>query len=144
MRRCPVVGSSESYRWCQRSLMQENQIVRTKVLRQFAWMIACCLRTVALMLSLVLATSIANGADALPSWNDGKAKQSIVDFVAKVTKHGSTDFVPPPNASRHSTTMARSGPSSRCIFNFLCLDRVKAIAPQHPEWKDERAFRLAA
>lgn len=33
-------------------------------------------------------------ADALPSWNDGPAKQAIVAFVAKVTKQGSTDFVP--------------------------------------------------
>jgi hypothetical protein len=32
--------------------------------------------------------------DPLPSWNDGKAKQSIIEFVGKVTKEGSPDFVP--------------------------------------------------
>ena len=36
----------------------------------------------------------AQAADPLPSWKDGKAKQSIIEFVAKVTKQGSSDFVP--------------------------------------------------
>ena len=34
--------------------------------------------------------------DPLPSWNDGPAKKAIVDFVARVTKEGSPDFVPVP------------------------------------------------
>ena len=38
--------------------------------------------------------AMAQTADPLSSWNDGKAKQSIIDFVAKVTKQGSPDFVP--------------------------------------------------
>ena len=37
----------------------------------------------------------AQTADPLASWNDGKAKQSIIAFVAKVTKEASPDFVPP-------------------------------------------------
>ena len=49
-----------------------------------------------------LATPVfANGADPLPSWNDGAAKQSIVAFVDKVTKEGSPDFVPVPRRDRH-------------------------------------------
>jgi hypothetical protein len=48
----------------------------------------------------------------------------------------------PPSASPPSTTTARSGPSSRCISTqlFFALDRVKALAPQHPEWKDKDPF----
>jgi len=40
-------------------------------------------------------TTITQAQDPLPSWNDGKTKQSITEFVAKVTKEGSPDFVPP-------------------------------------------------
>ena len=44
---------------------------------------------------MALAASLAQAADALPSWNAGKTKQSIVDFVKRVTAKGSKDFVPP-------------------------------------------------
>ena len=47
----------------------------------------------ALVGTLAFTTANARAADPLPSWNDGKAKQSILDFVAKVTKSGSPDFV---------------------------------------------------
>jgi hypothetical protein len=49
----------------------------------------------ALACAMVFTTTIARAADPLPSWNDGKARTSIVEFVAKVTKPGSPDFVPP-------------------------------------------------
>jgi phosphoserine phosphatase len=79
--------------------------------------------------------------DSLPSWNDGKAKQSIVEFVAKVTKKGSPDFVPP---AERIATFDNDG----CLWAeqpmyfqlFFALDRVKALAPQHPEWKDKEPF----
>ena len=80
-------------------------------------------------------------ADRLPSWNDGAAKQSIVDFVAKVTKAGSPGFVPP--AARIATfdndgTLWAEQPM---YFQLaFALDRVKALAPQHPEWKDKEPF----
>jgi len=45
--------------------------------------------------ALVFITTIAHAQDPLPSWNDGPAKKSITEFVAKVTKEGSPDFVPP-------------------------------------------------
>ena len=44
---------------------------------------------------LLTGLATAQVADPLPSWNDGATKQSIIDFVAKVTKEGSADFVPP-------------------------------------------------
>ena len=43
---------------------------------------------------LAFTVTIARAAVALPSWNDGRAGQSIIEFVAKVTKPGSRDFVP--------------------------------------------------
>lgn len=52
--------------------------------------------TIALIFtSLCCKAAIAWSADPLPSWNDGKTKQSIIDFVEKVTQTGSPDFVPP-------------------------------------------------
>jgi hypothetical protein len=83
----------------------------------------------------------AQTADPLPSWNDGKAKQSIVAFVAMVTKPGSPGFVPP--AGRIATfdndgTLWAEQPMYFQLF--FALDRVKALAPQHPEWKDKDPF----
>ena len=47
------------------------------------------------LLGLALLSAVAHAQDPLPSWSDGKAKQAIVAFVAKVTMEGSPDFVPP-------------------------------------------------
>jgi hypothetical protein len=95
----------------------------------------------ALACALVFTTTIAQAQDPLPSWNDGKAKQAIVDFVAKVTKEGSPDFVPP--AERIATfdndgTLWCEKPMP--IQLFFALDRVKTLAPQHPEWKTKEPF----
>jgi len=88
-----------------------------------------------------LAATIAHAADALPSWNDGAAKQSIVNFVAKVTKEGSPDFVP---AAERVAVFDNDGTlwSEQPVpvqFYFVA-DRVKALAPQHPEWKSKEPF----
>jgi hypothetical protein len=72
---------------------------------------------IAVLAAVAFTTTIARAAGPLPSWNDGKAKQSIIEFVEKVTKPGSPDFVPVPNASPCSTTTARSGANSRCPCN---------------------------
>src|SRR5437867_10440125 len=83
----------------------------------------------------------AHAADPLPSWNDGPAKQSIVEFVAKVTKEGSPDFVP---AEERVATFDNDGTlwcEQPMYFQLLfALDRVKALAPQHPEWKTKEPF----
>jgi phosphoserine phosphatase len=98
----------------------------------------------ALTLVFVLAfgaLATAGIADPLSSWNDGRAKQSIIDFVAKVTKEGSPDFVPPEERiavfDNDGTLWAEQPMYFQLIF---ALDRVKALAPQHPEWKDKEPF----
>jgi len=79
--------------------------------------------------------------DPLPSWNDGKAKQSIITFVEKVTKPGSPDFVPVPERiavfDNDGTLWAEQPMYFQAFFVF---DRIKALAPQHPEWKDKEPF----
>ena len=79
--------------------------------------------------------------DQLPSWNDGKTKQSIVAFVEKVTKAGWPDFVP---VAERIATFDNDG-TLWCeqpvpVQLYFALDRVKALAPQHPEWKTKEPF----
>jgi len=100
------------------------------------------LYAIALVFALILSSlTIAQAGDSLPSWNDGKAKQSIVAFVKKVTTVGSPDYVPP--AERIATfdndgTLWSEQPMYFQLF--FALDRVKALTPQHPEWKEKEPF----
>ncbi len=100
-------------------------------------------RFITLVALTVLAVAFTASAadDPLPSWNDGQAKRSIVDFVAKVTKEGSPDFVPP---AARIATFDNDGTlwSEQPLYFQLAfaLDRVKVLAPQHPEWKDQEPF----
>lgn len=79
-------------------------------------------------------------ADPLPSWNDGPAKQAILAFVAKVTKEG-PDFVP---VAERIATFDNDGTlwaEQPMYFQFLfALDRVRTLAPKHPEWKTQEPF----
>ena len=86
----------------------------------------------------------ASSGTSLPSWNEGATKQSILDFVAAVTREGSPDFVPP--AERIATfdndgTLWVEHPMYTQLA--FALDRVKTLAPQHPEWKDMQPFKAA-
>lgn len=79
--------------------------------------------------------------DPLPSWNDGPAKQSIIAFVEKVTKEGSPDFVPVPERIAtfdNDGTLWCEKPLP--VQLFFALDRVKALVPEHPEWKMQEPF----
>jgi phosphoserine phosphatase len=91
--------------------------------------------------TLVLATTHVRAADPLPSWNDTAPKQAIVAFVEKVTKEGSPDFVP---VAERIATFDNDG----CLWSeqplyfqlFFATDRIKALAPKHPEWQTEEPF----
>ncbi|HTQ96845.1 MAG TPA: HAD family hydrolase [Candidatus Acidoferrum sp.] len=94
-----------------------------------------------ILTTLLLFPIAAFATDPLPSWNDGPAKQSIVTFVEKVTKPGSPDFVPIPE---RIATFDNDG-TLWCevplpVQLFFVIDRVKALAPQHPEWKTTEPF----
>lgn len=83
----------------------------------------------------------AQGDDPLPSWNDGPAKQSILTFVEKVTKEGSPDFVPKPERiavfDNDGTLWAEQPIYTQVLF---LVDRIKTLAPQHPEWKTKEPY----
>jgi hypothetical protein len=86
-------------------------------------------------------SAIAQAADPLPSWNDGKSKQSILAFVKQVTTQGSPDFVPPEERIATFDNDGTLWSEKPMYFQlFFALDRVKELAPQHPEWKHEEPF----
>jgi len=98
-------------------------------------------KALVLLAITLLGLTTAYAQDPLPSWNDGPAKKSITEFVAKVTKEGSSDFVPP---EERIATFDNDGTlwcEQPIYFQlFFALDRVKALAPQHPEWKTKEPF----
>jgi phosphoserine phosphatase len=80
-------------------------------------------------------------ADPLPSWNDTAQKKAIVAFVERVTKESSLDFVPPESRIATFDQDGTLWAEQPMYFQFFfALDRVKALAPQHPEWKDKEPF----
>src|SRR6185295_14695872 len=84
----------------------------------------------------------AQSADPLPSWNDGAVKSAIVDFVGRVTKEDGPDFVPVPERiatfDNDGTLWAEQPVYFQVAFAF---DRIRALAPQHPEWKDTEPYK---
>ncbi len=81
------------------------------------------------------------GACQLPSWNDGAVKASIVEFVTRVTKAGGPDYVQPAERTAVFDNDGTLWAEQPMYFQFLfMLDRVKALAPQHPEWKTQEPF----
>jgi phosphoglycolate phosphatase-like HAD superfamily hydrolase len=79
--------------------------------------------------------------EPLPSWNDSAHRKAIVAFVERVTKQGSPDFVPP---AERIATLDNDGTlwaEQPLYFQLLfAIDRIKALAPQHPEWKDKEPY----
>ena len=79
-------------------------------------------------------------ADPLPSWNDTAPKKAIMPFVEKVTREGSPDFVP---VSERIAVFDNDGTlwaEQPLYFRMFLIDRVKALAPQHPEWKTKEPY----
>ena len=92
----------------------------------------------------LLTLSLSAIAEPLPSWNDGPAKQAITDFVTAVTDQGGADFVP---AAERIAVFDNDGTLwiEQPIYVQLAfvLDRLEAMAPQHPEWQEQQPFKAA-
>nr|WP_165301677.1 HAD family hydrolase [Methylorubrum zatmanii] len=80
--------------------------------------------------------------DPLPSWNGGAAKRSLLEFVGRVTRDGGPDFVP---VARRIAVFDNDGTlwaEQPVYFQVsFALDRMKALAPEHPEWRDTEPFK---
>jgi phosphoglycolate phosphatase-like HAD superfamily hydrolase len=82
--------------------------------------------------------------DPLVSWHDGATKKSIVDFVTRVTKADSADYVAPEGRIATFDNDGTLWAEQPYYFQLaFALDRVKALAPQHPEWQDQEPFKSA-
>jgi hypothetical protein len=93
--------------------------------------------------TICLATATARRAagDPLHSWNNGAVKRAIVDFVNRVTRRGSPDFVPVAERIAAFDNDGTLWAEQPMYFQLLfALDRVKLLAPQNPEWKDKEPF----
>lgn len=80
--------------------------------------------------------------DPLPSWNEGTSKQSIIDFVTKTTEEGNPDFVQVEDRIACFDNDGCLWSEQPMYFQLaFAIDRVKALAPEHPEWKTKQPFK---
>ena len=90
---------------------------------------------------IAAALAVSRTEDALPSWNDGDARDALVGFVQRVTKTGGPDFVPPAERiavfDNDGTLWAEQPLYFQALYIF---DRVAELAPEHPEWKTTEPF----
>jgi phosphoglycolate phosphatase-like HAD superfamily hydrolase len=99
---------------------------------------------IAVLSFLFLAVANHAGAqtDALPSWNEGAAKTAITDFVSRITQEGGANYVKPAERIAVFDNDGTLWSEQPVYFQLaFALDRVKAMAPQHPEWKDTEPFK---
>jgi len=88
-----------------------------------------------------ISAGLAEAADALPSWNEGPAKAAIVRFVDATARAGSPEFVAPAQRIAVFDNDGTLWAEQPMYFQLLfVLDRVKALAPQHPEWQTREPF----
>jgi hypothetical protein len=121
-----------------------------KSTRAFSGISRRVLLTTAAMLSILfgqilcMSEQVQAQTDSLPSWNDGVSKQAIVEFVARVTRQGGPDFVSPAERIAVFDNDGTLWPEHPMYVQLaFALDRVKAMAPLHPEWNYTEPFMSA-
>ena len=109
-------------------------------------------RTFLAVIGLALAAAVAIGVapdwraafDPLPSWSEGTAKHTIIDYVKRATAEGGPDFIPPEKRiatfDNDGTLWAEQPAYPQAVFTF---DRIKALAPSHPEWAETEPYKSA-
>ncbi|MEN8225816.1 MAG: HAD family hydrolase [Bacteroidota bacterium] len=84
----------------------------------------------------------AESTDPLPSWNEGEPKNSIINFVTEVTDSDSESFIDIPDRIATFDNDGNLWSEQPAYFQlFFAIDRIKALAPQHPEWETEQPFK---
>jgi len=98
--------------------------------------------TACLMVALAGCGETGGTVAPLASWNDGPSKSAIVDFVTRVTSPSSPDFRPPEERVAVFDNDGTLWPEQPMYVQLVyALDRVRAIAPEHPEWATTEPFR---
>ena len=91
---------------------------------------------------LVLASTFATAQEPLSSWNDGKNRTNVIDYVQTVTDKSSADFIPKEDRIAVFDNDGTLWSEQPIYFQlFFAMDRVKALAPKHPEWKITEPFK---
>ncbi len=101
----------------------------------------CTIPAAAILLINLIVTPL-RAADPLPSWNEGPAKNALAEFVARVTKEGTTEFVPVADRiavfDNDGTLWSEQPIYFQAMFAF---DRIKSLSSQHPDWKEKPPFK---
>jgi len=80
--------------------------------------------------------------DPLPSWNDGATKTAIIDYVSDVTNAESENFITIPDRIATFDNDGNLWSEQPAYFQlFFAMDRIKALAPEHPKWKNEQPYK---
>ncbi len=96
---------------------------------------------IALLLVACAHVSLAQNINPLPSWNDGEARQALIDFVERTTKEGTPEFIPQPERIATFDNDGTLWSEKPVYFQvFFALDRIKQLAPDHPEWADKEPY----
>ncbi|MEA3468168.1 MAG: HAD family hydrolase [Thermodesulfobacteriota bacterium] len=94
------------------------------------------------LFSIFFSTNALAENTPLPSWNEGASKQAIITFVEAVTDKNSPDFVPLPERIAVFDNDGTLWSEQPAYFQlFFAMDRVKEMAPAHPEWKTTQPFQ---
>jgi hypothetical protein len=107
--------------------------MKAKLMSPAAWLLA---------IVLACAATLVRAQDPLSSWNDGDAKRRIVAFVAAVTdKAGKDDVLPADRIAVFDNDGTLWSEQPIYVQLAFAVDRVKALAPQHPEWQRQQPFK---
>ena len=104
--------------------------------------LAAAVLALLVLFALAFSPVHANQSDPLPSWAEGPTKSAIIQFVQDVTKQGGPDYVRPEERIATFDNDGTLWSEQPAYFQlFFAIDRVKALAPEHPEWKTKQPFK---
>jgi hypothetical protein len=96
------------------------------------------------LIGVLFASTLFAASDPLPSWHDGNTKARIIAFVKEVTDKDSKSYVAPAERIAVFDNDGTLWSEQPMYFQLaFALDRLKALAPQHPEWKTQQPFKAA-
>jgi phosphoglycolate phosphatase-like HAD superfamily hydrolase len=87
-------------------------------------------------------TIVSEVEDPLPSWNEGATKKAIISYVSDVTNEASSNFIPIKDRISTFDNDGNLWSEQPMYFQlFFAIDRVKALAKDHPEWKETQPYK---
>jgi phosphoglycolate phosphatase-like HAD superfamily hydrolase len=95
-----------------------------------------------IFIGLFAINAASSDSTVLPAWNDNASRQNIIKFVEAVTNESSHDYIPVAERIAVFDNDGTLWSEKPVYFQLLfAIDRVKAMAPKHPEWKTAQPFK---